>query len=167
MLQVEVALEQAVTGSGARRYSGDPEELVVESIAFCVCDLVGLDTSQSSVPYLTGWSEQASVEVLEQTAALADRLARRIEDRLLAAEAIQQREADVQRVLKRHRAELGGRSADQQRARARLQHAVNAAGSLHPQPAPCDEMLARPNSLAEGYSSSALWCPAPDSHDLA
>jgi hypothetical protein len=60
------------------------EELVVESIAMCVCQLVGLDTSQNSLPYLACWAEQASVEVLEQTVQLADRVARRIEDRLLA-----------------------------------------------------------------------------------
>ena len=35
---------------------------------------------------------------------------------------LQQREADVERVLERHRRELGGRRADQQSARSRLQH---------------------------------------------
>jgi antirestriction protein ArdC len=63
------------------------EELVVESIAMCVCQLVGLDTSQNSLPYLASWAEQASVEVLEQTVQLTDRVARRIEDRLLAQSA--------------------------------------------------------------------------------
>jgi antirestriction protein ArdC len=60
------------------------EELVVESIAVSACELVGLDVSANSIPYLASWAEQASVEVLEQTAQLTDRLATRIEDRLLA-----------------------------------------------------------------------------------
>lgn len=59
------------------------EELVVESIAFCVCDVVGLDTSENSIPYLASWAERASLEILEQTAQLTDRVARRIEERLL------------------------------------------------------------------------------------
>jgi hypothetical protein len=60
------------------------EELVVESIAYCCCDTVGLDTSGNSIPYLSSWAESSSLEVLEQSAQLTDRLARRIEDALLA-----------------------------------------------------------------------------------
>jgi antirestriction protein ArdC len=68
----------------AAQLSHAQEELVVESIAYSVCDLVaGLDVSAASIPYLTSWSETVSIEVLEQTAALSDRVARRIEDRLL------------------------------------------------------------------------------------
>ena len=59
------------------------EELVVESVAFCCCQTVGLDTSANSIPYLTSWAEDASLEVLEQTAALTGRLADRIEHALL------------------------------------------------------------------------------------
>jgi antirestriction protein ArdC len=60
------------------------EELVVESIAFCCCQTVGLDTSANSIPYLTSWAEQAPVEVLEQAAQLTGRIADRIENTLLA-----------------------------------------------------------------------------------
>ena len=59
-------------------------ELIAESVAFCACQTVGLDTSANSIPYLTSWAEQASLEVLEQTAALTGRLADRIEAVLLA-----------------------------------------------------------------------------------
>jgi hypothetical protein len=59
------------------------EELVVESIAVSACQLVGLATDENSIPYLASWAESASLEVLEQTAALTDRISRRIEDRLL------------------------------------------------------------------------------------
>jgi antirestriction protein ArdC len=55
------------------------EELAVESIAWCCCQTVGLNTSANSIPYLTSWAEHASVDVLEQTAALTDRIATRIE----------------------------------------------------------------------------------------
>jgi hypothetical protein len=37
------------------------------------------------VPYLASWAEQADLGVLEQTAALIDRLASRIEDAVLEA----------------------------------------------------------------------------------
>jgi antirestriction protein ArdC len=59
------------------------EELVVESVAFCCCQTVGLDTSANSIPYLASWAESASLDVLEQTAALTSRLADRIECALL------------------------------------------------------------------------------------
>lgn len=66
--------------------SGDPtltyaqEELVVESIACSVTGTLGLDTSGYSVPYLTTWSTNTALEILEQTAKLINRLASRIED---------------------------------------------------------------------------------------
>jgi hypothetical protein len=61
------------------------EELVVESVAWCVCDTAGLDTTTNSIPYLTSWSATASLDVLQQTAELVDRLTREIETPVLAA----------------------------------------------------------------------------------
>jgi antirestriction protein ArdC len=55
------------------------EELVVESIAWSCCQTVGLDTTANSIPYLTSWAQSASLEILEQTAALTSRLADRID----------------------------------------------------------------------------------------
>ena len=72
----------------AEREQDDPalsyaqEELVVESIAWSVCGVVGLDTSANSIPYLTAWSEDTDLAVLESTARLINRLANRIEDAL-------------------------------------------------------------------------------------
>ena len=72
------------------RRPGDPEldyaheELVVESVAYSVLATLGVDAGQSSVPYLASWSQQAPIETLEQHAKLIDRLAKRIEDRVLA-----------------------------------------------------------------------------------
>jgi hypothetical protein len=62
------------------------EEIVVESIAMCAGQPVALDTSENSIPYLASWAEGASLDVLQATAKLTDRVARRIEERLLAAE---------------------------------------------------------------------------------
>jgi hypothetical protein len=60
------------------------EELAVESIAFCCCQTVGLDTSANSIPYLASWAERAPLEVLERTAELTGRIADRIDATLLA-----------------------------------------------------------------------------------
>jgi antirestriction protein ArdC len=70
------------------RHDDDPtlsyaqEELVVESVAWSVCGVVGLDTSPNSIPYLAAWSQNTDLAILEQTAQLIDRLANRIEDAL-------------------------------------------------------------------------------------
>ncbi|MCW2953211.1 MAG: hypothetical protein JWQ48_2381 [Conexibacter sp.] len=61
------------------------EELVVESVAYTVCGSAGLDTAGNSIPYLAAWSESASLATIAATAALIDRLARRIEDAVDAA----------------------------------------------------------------------------------
>jgi antirestriction protein ArdC len=55
------------------------EELVVESVAYTVCGSLGLDTAGYSIPYLASWASEGDIDTLEQTAALIDRLARRIE----------------------------------------------------------------------------------------
>jgi hypothetical protein len=54
-------------------------ELVVESVAYCACQIVGLDTDENSIPYLASWAEKASLDVLERTAQLTSRLTDRIE----------------------------------------------------------------------------------------
>ena len=56
------------------------EELVVESVAYTVCGALGLDSAGYSIPYLASWSSEGDIDTLERTAALIDRLARRIED---------------------------------------------------------------------------------------
>ena len=56
------------------------EELVVESVAYTVCGALGLDSAGYSIPYLASWAGEGDIDILERTAALIDRLARRIED---------------------------------------------------------------------------------------
>jgi antirestriction protein ArdC len=59
------------------------EELVVESVAFACTGALGIRSDSYSVPYLASWAEHADLAVLEQTAALIDRLATRIENAVL------------------------------------------------------------------------------------
>jgi antirestriction protein ArdC len=59
-------------------YAG--EELVAESIAYTCLGALGVSSEDYSIPYLASWAENSDLEVLEHTAALVDRLARRIED---------------------------------------------------------------------------------------
>lgn len=56
------------------------EELVVESVAYTVCGALGLDSAGYSIPYLASWASDGDLDMLEGTAALIDRLARRVED---------------------------------------------------------------------------------------
>jgi antirestriction protein ArdC len=60
------------------------EELIVESVAYCVCQTLELATDANSIPYLTSWAEEADLNVLERAADLTVRLADRIEVRLLS-----------------------------------------------------------------------------------
>lgn len=70
----------------ADRQDADPtldyagEEWAAECVAFVVCRSLGVDTQANSVPYLATYLESAPVGTIERTAALIDRLARRIED---------------------------------------------------------------------------------------
>jgi antirestriction protein ArdC len=60
------------------------EEVVVESVAWSVCASLGLDSSGSAVPYVAGWAEGVEGDPIEAYAELIDRLARRIEQVVLA-----------------------------------------------------------------------------------
>jgi antirestriction protein ArdC len=72
----------------ADRQADDPsldyasEELVAESVSFSCLRSVGIDADGSSIPYLASWAENSDVKIIEQTAGLIDRLARRIESAL-------------------------------------------------------------------------------------
>ena len=56
------------------------EELVAETTAYSVCASAGIDPGAFSITYLASWSEQTPIATIEKTAALIDRLSRRIED---------------------------------------------------------------------------------------
>lgn len=59
------------------------EELIVESVAYSVCLMLGVDTQAATVPYLASWAQAAPIEILQQHAKLIDQIAGRIEDHLL------------------------------------------------------------------------------------
>jgi antirestriction protein ArdC len=63
------------------------EELVVESVAFTVIRSLGIDADGASIPYLAAWAESADLSVIEKTAGLIDRLAKRLEDALQTVDA--------------------------------------------------------------------------------
>jgi antirestriction protein ArdC len=71
------------------RCDGDPkldragEELIVESIAFTCIGALGIRSDGYSVPYLASWAEASDIAVIEQCAALVDRVASRIENAVL------------------------------------------------------------------------------------
>ena len=56
------------------------EELVVESVTYTVSGALGLRVDGYAIPYLTSWSEDTDLAVIERAAGLIDRLAKRIED---------------------------------------------------------------------------------------
>jgi antirestriction protein ArdC len=70
----------------ADRQDDDPEldqaaeELVAETTAYSVCASSGIDPGEFSITYLAGWSERTPIATIDRTAALIDRLSRRIED---------------------------------------------------------------------------------------
>ena len=68
----------------ALKLSYAEEELIVESVAYCVCQTLGLATDANSIPYLASWAEAADLAVLERAAALTARLADRIEASLIS-----------------------------------------------------------------------------------
>ena len=43
---------------------------------------LGIDADAASIPYLASWAESSDLSVLEKTAGLIDRLAKRLEDTL-------------------------------------------------------------------------------------
>ncbi len=54
-----------------------------QSVAYSVCDSLGLDTSGDSVPYLAGWGGEEAADSIERYAQLIDRLASRLEQVLV------------------------------------------------------------------------------------
>ena len=79
----ELAHALAAEDDNAPKLTYAQGELIAESVAWCCCQTVGLDSSANSIPYLASWAESADIDVLEQTAALTSRLADRIEATLI------------------------------------------------------------------------------------
>jgi antirestriction protein ArdC len=76
------ALVRADHQDGDRELDYASEELVAESVAFTVIRSLGIDADSASIPYLASWAESTELAVIEKTAGLIDRLAKRLEDAL-------------------------------------------------------------------------------------
>jgi antirestriction protein ArdC len=83
-------LAHALVAAEREADAGDPaldyaqEELVVESVTYTVAGALGLRVDDYAIPYLASWSQDTDLAVVEQTAGLIDRLAKRIEDSTIA-----------------------------------------------------------------------------------
>ena len=62
------------------RFDYAQEELVVESVTYTVAGTLGLPVDGFAIPYLTSWSQDTDLTVIERAAGVIDRLAKRIED---------------------------------------------------------------------------------------
>jgi hypothetical protein len=69
-------------GVGYSDYGRRQAEVLVDTVTFVVCGSVGLDISDSSVPYVAGWGETDELNAIRAYAETIDRLARQIEDGL-------------------------------------------------------------------------------------
>ncbi len=66
----------------ATRRQTDTDLTRLKTVAYTVCGGLGVDTAGFAIPYLASWAQSAEPATIDQTAALIDRLARRIEHAL-------------------------------------------------------------------------------------
>ena len=69
-------------GLSYREYGRDRAEVLVDTVTHIVCGSVGLDVSDSSVPYIAGWGEDGELDAIRDYAETIDTIARRVEDAL-------------------------------------------------------------------------------------
>lgn len=82
----EIAHATLKHGSKEDRWDRETHEVQAESVAYWVSQLLGLDTSEYSFGYITGWSREKDVPELKENLELikttADQIARTLEDHL-------------------------------------------------------------------------------------
>ncbi len=78
--QVRVLIHEIAhaLGIGYAEHGRARAEVLVESVAYIVCGVIGLDTSGESIPYVAGWDDD-DLESLEAFAHVVDDCARKIE----------------------------------------------------------------------------------------
>jgi hypothetical protein len=81
-------------GIDYQQYSRAQAEVMVDTVTLVAASAVGLAVDGETVPYVSGWGEQGALEAVTEFAETIDKVARRIEDVLLAAN----EETDVGRV---------------------------------------------------------------------
>jgi len=72
-------------GIDYRSYSRAQAEVMVETVTLLTASMVGLAVDGETIPYVSGWGEDGALEAVTEFAETIDRVARRIEDALLAA----------------------------------------------------------------------------------
>ncbi|MCW3050218.1 MAG: hypothetical protein JWO74_4502 [Solirubrobacterales bacterium] len=72
-------------GIDYRSYSRAQAEVMVETVTLLAASTVGLAVEGETIPYVSGWGEDGALEAVTEFAETIDRVARRIEDVLLAA----------------------------------------------------------------------------------
>jgi hypothetical protein len=72
-------------GIDYEQYSRAQAEVMVDTVTLVAASAVGLAVDGETVPYVSGWGEQGALEAVTEFAEMIDRVARRIEDVLLAA----------------------------------------------------------------------------------
>ncbi len=72
-------------GIGYEQYCRAQAEVMVDTVTLVAASAVGLAVDGETVPYVSGWGEQGALEAVTEFAETIDKVARRIEDVLLAA----------------------------------------------------------------------------------
>jgi hypothetical protein len=72
-------------GIDYERYSRSQAEVMVDTVTLLAASSVGLAVDGETIPYVSGWGEDGALEAVTEFAETIDRVARRIEDVLLAA----------------------------------------------------------------------------------
>lgn len=72
-------------GIGYDRYSRAQAEVMVDTVTLVAASAVGLAVDNETVPYVSGWGEDGALDAVTEFAETIDRVARQIEDVLLAA----------------------------------------------------------------------------------
>jgi hypothetical protein len=68
-----------------KSYSRAQAEVMVDTITLLAASSVGLAVDGESVPYVAGWGEDGALQAVTEFADTIDKIAKRIEDVLLAA----------------------------------------------------------------------------------
>ncbi len=72
-------------GIGYEQYSRAQAEVMVDTVTLVAASAVGLAVDGETIPYVSGWGERGALDAVTEFAETIDRVARRIEDVLLAA----------------------------------------------------------------------------------
>ncbi len=85
--QLRTLIHECAHGLGIdyQRYSRAQAEVMVDTVTLLAASSVGLAVDGETIAYVSGWGEDGALEAVTEFAETIDRVARRIEDVLLAA----------------------------------------------------------------------------------